>query len=71
SLLSREKIRARFETRFTVRRMVDDYLDVYRSLSRHHASRTGRDGLEVTTLRENGHESRSRPGSERARAPRT
>jgi len=71
SLLSRERIRARFETRFTVRRMVDDYLDVYRSLSRHHASRTGHDVREITPLRENGHESRPRPGSERAQAPRS
>ena len=71
SLLSRERIRARFETRFTVRRMVDDYLDVYRSLSRHHVSRTGHDVREITPLRENGHESRPRPGSERAQAPRS
>jgi glycosyltransferase involved in cell wall biosynthesis len=31
--LSREKIRARFEERFTARRMAQDYLAVYRSLS--------------------------------------
>jgi glycosyltransferase involved in cell wall biosynthesis len=31
--LSREKIRRRFETRFTARRMAQDYLSVYRSLS--------------------------------------
>jgi glycosyltransferase involved in cell wall biosynthesis len=31
--LSREKIRARFEERFTARRMALDYLSVYRSLS--------------------------------------
>jgi glycosyltransferase involved in cell wall biosynthesis len=32
SLLSRPRIRARFEQRFTARRMAEDYLDVYRSL---------------------------------------
>jgi len=31
--LSREKIRRRFEERFTARRMAQDYLAVYRSLS--------------------------------------
>jgi len=30
--LSREKVRRRFEERFTVRRMAQDYLSVYRSL---------------------------------------
>jgi glycosyltransferase involved in cell wall biosynthesis len=30
--LSRAKIRARFEERFTARRMANDYLEVYRSL---------------------------------------
>jgi glycosyltransferase involved in cell wall biosynthesis len=30
--LSREKIRKRFEERFTARRMAQDYLSVYRSL---------------------------------------
>ena len=30
--LSREKVRARFERRFTARRMAEDYLDIYRSL---------------------------------------
>ena len=34
SLLSREKIRKRFEERFTARRMAQDYLTVYRSLMR-------------------------------------
>jgi glycosyltransferase involved in cell wall biosynthesis len=33
SHLSREKIRGRFEERFTARRMAQDYLSVYRSLS--------------------------------------
>ena len=33
SHLSRERIRRRFEGRFTARRMAQDYLDVYRSLS--------------------------------------
>jgi glycosyltransferase involved in cell wall biosynthesis len=33
--LSREKIRTRFEERFTARRMAQDYLNVYRSLSAH------------------------------------
>jgi glycosyltransferase involved in cell wall biosynthesis len=33
SHLSRERIRRRFEERFTARRMAQDYLDVYRSLS--------------------------------------
>jgi glycosyltransferase involved in cell wall biosynthesis len=33
SHLSREKIRRRFEERFTARRMAQDYLNVYRSLS--------------------------------------
>jgi glycosyltransferase involved in cell wall biosynthesis len=32
SLLSRERIRQRFEERFTARRMAKDYLEVYRSL---------------------------------------
>ncbi len=32
-LLSRAKIRRRFEERFTARRMAQDYLSVYRSLS--------------------------------------
>jgi glycosyltransferase involved in cell wall biosynthesis len=31
--LSREKIRQQFEARFTARRMAQDYLGVYRSLS--------------------------------------
>jgi glycosyltransferase involved in cell wall biosynthesis len=31
--LSREKIRRRFEERFTARRMAQDYLSVYRSLT--------------------------------------
>jgi hypothetical protein len=31
--LSREKIRQRFEERFTARRMATDYLSVYRSLA--------------------------------------
>jgi glycosyltransferase involved in cell wall biosynthesis len=31
--LSRDKIRARFEERFTARRMAQDYLSVYRQLS--------------------------------------
>jgi hypothetical protein len=31
--LSREKIRGRFEERFTARRMAQDYLSVYRSMS--------------------------------------
>ena len=30
--LSRERVRRRFEERFTARRMVQDYLEVYRSL---------------------------------------
>jgi len=30
--LSRERVRRRFEERFTVRRMAQDYLSVYRSL---------------------------------------
>src|SRR5215471_6835603 len=30
--LSREKVRCRFEERFTVRRMAQDYLSVYRNL---------------------------------------
>jgi hypothetical protein len=30
--LSREKVRRRFEERFTVQRMAQDYLNVYRSL---------------------------------------
>jgi glycosyltransferase involved in cell wall biosynthesis len=30
--LSRERVRERFEERFTARRMVQEYLDVYRSL---------------------------------------
>jgi len=30
--LSREKVRKRFEQRFTARRMAQDYLSVYRSL---------------------------------------
>jgi glycosyltransferase involved in cell wall biosynthesis len=33
SRLSREEIRARFEQRFTARRMAQDYLAVYRSLA--------------------------------------
>jgi glycosyltransferase involved in cell wall biosynthesis len=33
ALLSREKIRRRFEERFTARRMAQDYLSVYRSLT--------------------------------------
>ena len=33
SHLSRDKIRRRFEERFTSRRMAQDYLSVYRSLS--------------------------------------
>jgi glycosyltransferase involved in cell wall biosynthesis len=35
SLLSREEIRARFEQRFTARRMAKEYLAVYRSLAEH------------------------------------
>jgi hypothetical protein len=31
--LARDKIRARFEERFTARRMAQDYLSVYRSMS--------------------------------------
>ena len=32
-MLSRAKVRARFEQRFTARRMAEDYLSVYRSLA--------------------------------------
>ena len=69
SSLSREDIRGRFEARFTVRRMVDEYLDVYRSLRRHHAVRPARKMLALDTLPANGHE--SRPRASRARAPRS
>jgi glycosyltransferase involved in cell wall biosynthesis len=37
--LSREKVRKRFEERFTARRMAQDYLNVYRSLSESTAPR--------------------------------
>ena len=37
--LSRAKIRARFEQRFTARRMADDYVAVYRRLLEGHAPR--------------------------------
>ncbi len=69
SSLSREDIRGRFEARFTVRRMVDEYLDVYCLLRRHHAVRPAREVPELDTLRANGHE--SRPRASRARAPRS
>ena len=39
SELSREKVRARFEERFTARRMAKDYLAAYRSLTEAGASR--------------------------------
>jgi len=67
SFLSREDIRGRFEARFTVRRMVDEYLDVYRLLRRHHAVRPARKVLALDTLPANGHG--SRPRASRARAP--
>ena len=37
--LSRSRIRARFEERFTARRMAKDYLDVYRQMAESHVPR--------------------------------
>jgi glycosyltransferase involved in cell wall biosynthesis len=52
SQLSREKIRARFEERFTARRMAFDYLDAYRNLMElaQHRLKRGGDGARALRM---------------------
>jgi len=53
-LVSRERIRCRFEERFSVERMVDEYLDVYRSLIAGRVSQSRTDRLADLDLAGNG-----------------
>src|SRR5262249_22379777 len=53
-LLSRENIRRRFEERFSVGRMVDEYLDVYRSLIERRVAQLRPERLADLSVVENG-----------------